>query len=439
MSSNPIPKICLQKIPSQHVFLYQGFLELLDGDKIIEGKGSVRLTWHPEPRISIKFIYDCGNGDVDLDSKNLCLKLTEKLPQPRLKIRFNGQISQRNRAELHGYLIDPFVEGKTSELSSVIFHLPNFYDTYGCTNQSYFDEDDNEIELEGWLNFENQLIFDYHGWHIVLGALESCYDLNELLREQGGYGLTHICKIEKLDKSTFNLEEVYDLIEAFCYYLSLARGLWLPPILVSGFDVNGGQICEEWRTPIIRGDSWEDSDYFFDYIDSLEIVFCFPEFLSKWQNLDWREIIKLAIQWYIESLKQATSYQTSLILIQSALEQLSWIYLSNKDCLTGDNFKKIAAADQIRLFIKFLNIEVLPFPPDSELLKISKEFGWTNTIHAAVEIRNLVIHPPLKNSNLKKKVTEKAMGEAVKISRQHLRNALLELFNEQVDKNEAEE
>jgi hypothetical protein len=113
--------------------------------------------------------------------------------------------------------------------------------------------------------------------------------------------------------------------------------------------------------------------------------------------------------------------------------------LSNKDCLTGDNFKKIAAADQIRLFIKFLNIEVLPFPPDSELLKISKEFGWTNTIHAAVEIRNLVIHPPLKNSNLKKKVTEKAMGEAVKISRQHLRNALLELFNEQVDKNEAEE
>jgi hypothetical protein len=434
MSSNPIPKICLQKIPSQHIFLYQGFLELIDGDKIIEGKGNVRLTWHPSPRISIKFIYNCKDAAVNLDNENLCLKLTERLPQSRLNIEFNGQWSQGNRAELNAYLTDPFVDGKTSELSSVVFHLPNFYGSGGCTNQSFFDEDDNEIELEGWLDFEDQLIFDYHGWHIVLGALDSCFDLNQLLWHQGGYGLTHICKIEKLDESTFNLEEAYKLIEAFCYYLSLVRGLWLPPILVSAFDVNGDQICEEWRTPIIRGDSWERSNLFFGSIDSLETVFCFPEFLTKWQNPDWQEIIKLAIQWYIESLKEATSYQTALILIQSALEQLAWIYLNNNDCLTGDNFKKIAAADQIRLFIKFLNIKILPFPEDSELLKLSKELGWINTIHAAVEIRNLVIHPPLKNSNRKEKVTEKVMAEAVNLSRQHLRNALLELFKEQQSK-----
>lgn len=431
MSNNPIPKICLQKIPSQHIFLYQGFLELINGDKIIEGRGNVRLTWHPSPRISIKFLYNRENGDVDSDRENLCLKLTEKSPQSRLNIQFNGQYSQGNRAELHGYLIDPFIDSKTSELASVVFHIPNFYGSGGCTNQSFFDEHDNEIELEGWLDFEEQLIFDFHGWHIVLGALDSCFNLNELLRQQGGYALTHICKIEKLDESTFDLKEAYNLIEAFCYYLSLVRGLWLPPILVSGFDINGDQICEEWRTPIIRGDSWERSDLFFGSIDSLEIVSCFPEFLTKWQNPDWQGVIKLAIQWYIESLKEATSYQTSLVLIQSALEQLSWIYLNNNDCLTGDNFKKIAAADQIRLFIKFLNIKILPFPEDSELLKLSKELGWINTIHAAVEIRNLVIHPLLKNSNRKDKVTEKAMEEAVKLSRQHLRNALLELFQEQ--------
>ena len=431
MSNNPIPKICLQKIPSQHIFLYQGFLELINGDKIIEGRGNVRLTWHPSPRISIKFLYNRENGDVDSDRENLCLKLTEKSPQSRLNIQFNGQYSQGNRAELHGYLIDPFIDSKTSELASVVFHIPNFYGSGGCTNQSFFDEHDNEIELEGWLDFEEQLIFDFHGWHIVLGALDSCFNLNELLRQQGGYALTHICKIEKLDESTFNLKEAYDLIEAFCYYLSLVRGLWLPPVLVSGFDANGDQLCEEWRTPIIRGDSWERSDLFFGSIDSLEIVSCFPEFLTKWQNPDWQGVIKLAIQWYIESLKEATSYQTSLVLIQSALEQLSWIYLNNNDCLTGDNFKKIAAADQIRLFIKFLNIKILPFPEDSELLKLSKELGWINTIHAAVEIRNLVIHPLLKNSNRKDKVTEKAMEEAVKLSRQHLRNALLELFQEQ--------
>ena len=307
MSNHPIPKTCIQKIPNQHIFLYQGFIELIDGDKIIEGRGNVRLTWHPSPRISIKFLYNRETGDFDSDNQSFYLKLTEKLPQSRLNIQYNGGFFQGNRAELHGYLIDPFIEGKTSELASVVFHIPNFYGSGGCTNQSFFDEHDNKIELEGWLDFEEQLIFDFHGWHIVLGALDSCFDLNELLRQQGGYALTHICKIEKLDESTFNLKEAYELIEAFCYYLSLVRGLWLPPVLVFGFDANGDQLCEEWRTPIIRGDSWERSDLFFGFIDSLKIVSCFPEFLTKWQNPDWQGVIKLAIQWYIESLKEATS------------------------------------------------------------------------------------------------------------------------------------
>jgi hypothetical protein len=82
MSNHPIPKICIQKTPSQHIFLYQGFLELIDGDKIIEGRGNVRLTWHPEPRISIKFIYNCESGDVDSNRENLCLKLTENYLNP---------------------------------------------------------------------------------------------------------------------------------------------------------------------------------------------------------------------------------------------------------------------------------------------------------------------------------------------------------------------
>jgi hypothetical protein len=436
MRYQPNPKTCNQKIPNQHIFLYQGFLELLDGDTVIEGKGNIRLTWYPSPRVSIKFIYSCKDGDlIDSHYKPLQLKLTELSPQARLQINGYRCFSQGGRTELHGYLTEPFIHGRTEDLASVVFHLPNLED-FEFSNQYLFDGEDNEIEQEGWLYyFRHQLIFESHGWNIVLGCLESHYDLNELLREQGGYGLGHICKIQRTDCTSFGLEESYQQIEAFCFYLSLIRGLWIPPIMVSGYDANCDLVCEEWRSPIIRGDAWESSEHLFEYLDSSEIITCFPEFINKWQDDDWQKAIKNVIQWYIESLKESTSSQTSMILLQAALEQLSWTYLNKGGYLTGSEFKKISATAQIRLFFKVIDARVITFPDDSEISKIGKEFNWENTIHAAVEIRNSVVHPPINRSSERlTKISEIVMAEAVTISRQHVKNALIRIFEEKEDK-----
>ena len=233
--------------------------------------------------------------------------------------------------EMSGYLVEPLIKGTKEGLSSLTFHVANFY---WFNNSNYYDYEFNdegiekEIQRESWLDFNGQLIFDFEDWHIVLGTLEETYDLQEKLEVQGGYGVTHICKVERLDNTQFNLDKGYEIINAFVYYLSFVRGIWLAPLFVSGFDAKGSQILEEWRTPTINADSWQSPNYSCVEPDSTEIVDIFSGFMKKWQDPDWKEVIKNAIQWYLESFKHQTGYNTSIILIQAALEKIAWAYLN---------------------------------------------------------------------------------------------------------------
>ncbi|AFZ15580.1 hypothetical protein Cri9333_4811 (plasmid) [Crinalium epipsammum PCC 9333] len=85
MRWKPEPKTILQKFPNQHIMLYQGFTEILDKDNTIEGKGFVKLSWYPSPRITFKFVY-YGEDRLNSETENYDLKLTELSSQSRLKI-----------------------------------------------------------------------------------------------------------------------------------------------------------------------------------------------------------------------------------------------------------------------------------------------------------------------------------------------------------------
>lgn len=275
--------------------------------------------------------------------------------------------------------------------------------------------------------FDGQFIFDYDNWHIVLSTLENCHDLQEALQSEGGYGVTHICKIERLDNTTFSLDDAYEIIKAFSYYLSFVRGIWLAPLLVSGFDSEGNQLLEEWRNPIIEADSWQDGCHW-TYVDSTtEIVAPFAGFMKKWQDPTWKEVIQNVIQWYIESLKHSNGYNSSIILLQAALEKLAWTFLKVNECVTSDGFNGLKASGQIRLLLKFLDIRLEPIEEYIEIQKSAKELNWNDSVAAITEIRNSIVHPQIK---LKKphSLSEKIMEEAFHISNTYLIKCLLKLF-----------
>ncbi|WDD36022.1 hypothetical protein PQG02_31980 (plasmid) [Nostoc sp. UHCC 0926] len=427
----PQPKIITQKIPNQHIFLYQGFAELINDDKIIEGKVFIKISWHPSPNINFKFTY-FGEDRIGTENQDkLELKLTELVPQHRLRVYISSSTYWGNKKnQLTGHLIEPFFKGTTNNLASVVFHLPNFW-WFNISNHFDDEEDEEgnlvEIEREGWLMFDGQFIFDYDNWHIVLSTLDNCYELQELLESEGGYGVTHICKIERLDKTTFTLEEAYQIIEAFSYYLSFVRGIWIAPLLVSGFDSEGNQLLEEWRNPIIKGDSWQHGNRW-SYLDSTtEIVAPFAGFMKKWQDPTWKEVIQNAIQWYIESLKHFNGYNTSIILLQAALEKIAWTFLKVNEYVTSDGFNGLKASGQIRLLLKSLDVGLEPIEKYIEIQKKAKELNWNDSVLAITEARNSIVHPQIK-SNKSEFPSEKIRREVFQISNIYLLKCLLKLF-----------
>ena len=200
------------------------------------------------------------------------------------------------------------------------------------------------------------MIFETGDWRIVLATLPQSWDIHELLESQGGYSLTHVCKVERLERNPFSIDDACDLLEAFSYYLSFARGLWLAPMLIAGFDAEGTQVFEEWSA--CRADSWQNTDTWFSP-DSTDLVETFPGFMRRWQDKNWRELVQESIYWYVESNKQAGGVNGAIILQQAALERLAWVLLVEDRRSLGQNgFQKLPAADQVRLLLSSLGIDL---------------------------------------------------------------------------------
>lgn len=145
----PKPKIIAQKIPNQHIFLYQGFAELINSEQVVKSKVFIKTSWHPSPNINFKFIY-YGEDRTDLDDQdNLQLKLTELVPQHRLKVHISySQYLGSKKHQLLGYLTEQFIQGTTGNLFSVVFHITNFW-WFNISNNFSYEEDKqgNEIEI----------------------------------------------------------------------------------------------------------------------------------------------------------------------------------------------------------------------------------------------------------------------------------------------------
>jgi len=428
VSSNhlPQPTLYLGHHPNQPIQLYQGFAELIKDEQVIEGQATVSFGWFPSPCVKFEFIHFT---ETQMDWNDITLKLTEIGISAKVRISETTTNCGNNRCVMSGYPCEAIVKGNSQELTSLVFHLPNF-PFFNISNTWRMSEEEEEEELEGWLQwvFEGQFVFQTGDWRIVLATLPNSFDIHELLQSQGGYSLTHICKLERLDRTPFSMNDARDRLEAFSYYLSFARGLWLAPMLIAGFDAEGTQVFEEWSA--CRADSWQNTYTWFD-TDSTELVEAFPGFLRRWQDKNWRELVQDSIHWYVESKKQAGGVNGAIVLQQTALERLAWVLLVQDKCsLSQNGFQKLPAADQVRLLLSSLGID-LKLPTDLiNLTKLANQLNWVDGPQAITEIRNAIVHYNPKNRHNKGCGSSQEIGtEAWSLGLRYLEIVLLKLFD----------
>lgn len=268
------------------------------------------------------------------------------------------------------------VGAESTQLTRVVFHLFNFVNFIGTLNSEI-----SEVDLVS------------EEWMIELKSLPSTKETIEDLKEKGGYQLTHIGGIKKVDGTPFSGKDADNCLEALGLFLCFSKGGWCQPICAVGFDVSENRVWESWSSPI---DPWHTILSWFDPKHGCQLSQLFPGFSKRLANKDWNETLQEVIYWYLLANNSSRGIDAGIILTQAAIERLSYEYtVKDRSLITAEGFRNLWASDKYRLLFSSLNIPlpITPQTPELQKLACKDQMNWLDAPQALTQIRNSLIHP----------------------------------------------
>jgi hypothetical protein len=444
---------------NQPVLLYQGIVDIqVDSQKVASGKSNIYLNWLPSPGTKVEI----GKAILDISAKDLKDRTWSDKVQLWLvdsevsADAYLNQVSHLPDADAENFWridiecsLDEATWSKADgTLEYVLGHLVNFPRLLGDWISHSQSNGINEASSRAVLKTEN--------WKITIDGVINISDITKDLEKSGGYAITSLVKIERpTHNSSVTVGDMKEIIDALYFFFSFAVGHYSPVILPVGFDSSDTQIWYEWERWLIP--QWEQTTSWFsgeENWDSLAQVF--PGFMKIWNDSDsiWHESIRRSIVWYVESNRSAPDPSGRIILVQSALELLSWTYFVGTKKKTKKEFSRLGdTCKKIKAFLNALDIPA-SFPNTSEDLPHPREFiesrkkNWQqneeeqnleNYLHlkAFVKVRNDIVHPEqlsgviLSPSNSEYESSFWLRVEALNLGLWYLELSLLSLFEYQ--------
>jgi hypothetical protein len=384
-----IKPIYLTHLPNESIRLYEGTFDLQHVNINIQVNGVIELVWLRSPFIKFSIIDKNPKDTAKIESETVLLKIPYCLSPVTIRMlsfrRINDHLGFR--VECYGRIEEPLCLGQEEGISFILTHLSNFHDTSG--NAIYMDTEHKSTTWKG------RFLLISDGWKVTVDKVECNMELYSSLKNLGGYGITHVVKIEKEDGRDFNISDISKLREDLFYFFSFARGFWTDSCLEVGFNKEGTKVWESWFPP--RSDKWQSVSSWLDRLRPDSLSTFWPKFRRQLNDEIWGESLKRAIRWYISANQKAGEIEGSIILTQTAHELLSWTKFVSERKLSEEGFRKLPASDKLRLILIEAKIP-LEIPPS--LMSISqtlKAENWIDGPNAIVEIRNNLVHPSPKN------------------------------------------
>jgi hypothetical protein len=273
---------------------------------------------------------------------------------------------------------EPVVVGRSEDLRQVEFDLINFPKFWALASPS--------ARLP-----EDHLDMDAAGWYVEIRPPRKSPDV-EAFRSTL-YSVTHSCAMRRSDNAVFSSAEAQQFLNVFHEVISFAAGRWVAPVFVRGFGIDQEAGWKEWGTRPLhpnlgRLETWFDSHH----AHTLAEVLSGACELRK--DAERAETFHSSLYWYLRSTGGAAGVDGGIILLQAALELLSWqLFVADRKALSREGFGRLPADDQLRLLIESCKIPTGIPPGLGELLLKAKELNWTDGPKALAAVRNLLVHP----------------------------------------------
>ena len=324
----------------------------------------------------------------------------------------------------------PHSDQNGCEIRFLLFGFPTFYGNHDVTVQ----EGDGDPYKTSWWRC-GRINLEVDDWEILISAHEKTQDWNKKIRKSGGLAATHVGCITKKGKEDDDIswDDTRKIIKCLHHFLSFARGHWQPLGYVRLLSHNEVCVHEMWG--LFRGGDYLNQSsmtWWSPHPAANQLSDAFSGFWKLWNNPSWNDLLPEIIYWYLQANLAGKGHlgcDSALILSQSTLEKLSWLYATQiRKAVSEEAFKpgKLRASDQLRLLATLAD---LPHEiPDllESLKEDEKGQQFEDAFHAITLIRNQLVHPKKK-----RKLKPKAEFQAWNLSQWYVEMCLLRFMGYQ--------
>ncbi|MFD0680658.1 MULTISPECIES: hypothetical protein [unclassified Paenibacillus] len=363
--------------------IYQGEFTLNVNDaEYFNFIGELSLEWLPNP--NIKFF-----GEPILKKDANFHKLFNNSEKNKIKLKIPNHIEDEVfisefsiiTGSIAGNVFN-IIEQQSTKVSYINCGIVNFLNTYG----------DIVKYKQSGIRSRNKI--NINEWDIIIDKRPDYSEkkINEKLKNTGGYAITHLCQIKRLDGEMFDTKDIASLEKALYWTLSFASGRHVGICLLEGYFDNK-IVWKRYETPII--DEWKYRKTWFPINDGQSLQRILPQIYSKLQDEYWSNVLTHTLSWYLECQSDGI-IEHKIVSSQVALETLAWSYLvEDRKILKEHEYKDMRASDIFRLFFKQF-CEESSIPIDFPYLDDIKRLNYSESAHLLTDYRNNIVHPKKK-------------------------------------------
>ena len=205
------------KTISAPIVLHEGPCTLTQGTSCLVGNGLVSLEWLPHPRL----VFRCFPSNTDSGSRRIApgrieLKLPELGARIQATVTSSPMLFWAHETRPAEGRIDQLEFGRLDQCTRIRFHLPNF---------SFFLGELVRYAPGGASS--ERAVLEYGGFRTILDRCIARGDpVEDALPSNGGYAITHVGTVERIDGSTFSHSDAEATLNCLGYFFSFCRAAW---------------------------------------------------------------------------------------------------------------------------------------------------------------------------------------------------------------------